>query len=230
MKKTLILLVICLISLSSKISYSQVNNIVSLDSLLWNPPHDLYDTANVLNRFHKIEVFSSLNSVSDSIIEKGIHITTNNEWQDILLFPLPDNPDTKVTEAYVSIFNQEFDTVLYFFANYRNLYFQSYIITTIDTFYSDTIIEQYLFGFGLNEISDLSLDVKIYPTIIDKEINISSDKYPINLSVIDLFGREVLRKEINNNRTIDLDFLKKGTYILKLKHKDTIINRKIIKK
>ncbi|MFA6662498.1 MAG: T9SS type A sorting domain-containing protein, partial [Bacilli bacterium] len=64
----------------------------------------------------------------------------------------------------------------------------------------------------------------------DKEINISSDKYPISLSVIDLFGREVLRKEIYNNRTIDLDFLKKDTYILKLKHKDAIINRKIIKK
>ncbi len=230
MKKTFLILVICLITLSSKFSYSQVNNTFSLDSLLWNPPHDLYDTANVLNAFHKIEVFSSLNSVSDSIIEKGIYITTNNEWQDILLFPLPDNPNIQVTEAYVSIINEEFDTILYFIPDYRTLYFQSYVITTIDTFYSDTIIEQYLFGVGLKEISDLSLDVKVYPTLIDKEININSDKYPISLSVIDLFGREVLRKEIYNNRTIDLDFLKKDTYILKLKHKDAIINRKIIKK
>ncbi len=80
------------------------------------------------------------------------------------------------------------------------------------------------------EIEANNNQIKIYPTIIDKEINISSDKYPINLSVIDLFGREVFRKEIYNNRTIDLDFLKKDTYILKLKHKDAIINRKIIKK
>ena len=230
MKKLSLILVICLIALSSKISYSQVNNTVSLDSLIWTLPQDLYDTANVLNKFHKIEVFSNLNSISDSIIEKGIYITTNNEWQDILLFPLPDNPNIKVTEAYVSIINEEFDTILYFIPDYRTLYFQSYVITTIDTFYSDTIIEQYLFGVGLKEISDLSLDVKVYPTIIDNELNISSEKYPISLSVIDLFGREVLRKEINNNRAIDLNFLKKGTYILKLQYKDAIINRKIIKK
>ena len=80
------------------------------------------------------------------------------------------------------------------------------------------------------EIEQDNNQITVYPTLIDKEINISSDKYPISLSVIDLFGREVLRKEIYNNRTIDLDFLKKDTYILKLKHKDTIINRKIIKK
>ena len=86
-----------------------------------------------------------------------------------------------------------------------------------------------LVTYGLDEIK-IDEEIKVYPTLIDKEINISSDKYPICLSVIDLFGREVLRKEIYNNITIDLDFLKKGTYILKLKHNETIINRKIIKK
>ena len=86
-----------------------------------------------------------------------------------------------------------------------------------------------LITYGLDAIK-INEDIKVYPTLIDKEINISSDKYPICLSVIDLFGREVLRKEINNNRAIDLDFLKKGTYILKLQHKDAIVNRKIIKK
>ena len=80
------------------------------------------------------------------------------------------------------------------------------------------------------EIEQDNNQIKVYPTIIDKEIHISSDKYPISLSIIDLFGREVLREEIYNNRAIDLDFLKKGTYILRLKHNDTIINRKIIKK
>ena len=227
MKKLFLILVICLITLSSKFSYSQVNNTFSLDSLLWNPPHDLYDTANVLNAFHKIEVFSSLNSVSDSIIEKGIHIKSDSEWTDI---PFYSFQDSMVTEAYVSIFNQEFDTIIYFIPNLMSLFFQSYIITTIDTFYSDTIIRTELVEVGLKEIPDFSLDIKIYPTLFDKEINISSDKYPINLSVIDLFGREVLRKEINNNKAIDLNFLKKGTYILKLQYKDAIINRKIIKK
>ena len=41
---------------------------------------------------------------------------------------------------------------------------------------------------------------------------------------------EKLRKKIINNRTINLNFLKKGSFILKLQHKDVIINRKIIKK
>ncbi|MDD4830086.1 MAG: T9SS type A sorting domain-containing protein [Bacteroidales bacterium] len=97
-----------------------------------------------------------------------------------------------------------------------------------DYIYSNTDSDCFI-TYGLDEI-EIDKEIKVYPTLIDKEINISSDKYPISLSVIDLFGREVLRKEIYNNRAIDLDFLKKGTYILKLKHKDTIINRKIIKK
>ena len=228
MKKLFLILVICLITLSSKFSYSQVNNTVRLDSLTNILPHNIpQDITDTLCMFHRIEIYSSLNSVSDSIIEKGIHIKSDSEWTDI---PFYSFQDSMLTEAYVSIFNQEFDTIIYFIPNLMSLLFQSYIITTIDTFYSDTIIEQYLFGVGLKEISDLSLDVKVYPTLIDKEINISSDKYPISLSVIDLFGREVLRKEIYNNITIDLDFLKKGTYILKLKHNETIINRKIIKK
>ena len=162
-----------------------------------------------------------------SIIEKGIHIKSDSEWTDI---PFYSFQDSMLTEAYVSIFNQEFDTIIYFIPNLMSLLFQSYIITTIDTFYSDTIIRTELVEVGLKEIPDFSLDIKIYPTLFDKEINISSDKYPINLSVIDLFGREVLRKEINNNKAIDLNFLKKGTYILKLQYKDAIINRKIIKK
>ena len=228
MKKTLILLTICLITLSSKFSYSQVNNTVSLDSLTNILPHNVpQDITDTLCMFHRIEIYSSLNSVSDSIIEKGIHIKSDSEWTDI---PFYSFQDSMVTEAYVSIFNQEFDTIIYFIPNLMSLFFQSYVITTIDTFYSDTIIRTELVEVGLKEISDLSLDVKVYPTLIDKEINISSDKYPISLSVIDLFGREVFRKEIYNNRAIDFDFLKRGTYILKLKHKDAIINRKIIKK
>ncbi len=228
MKKLFFILVICLITLSSKFSYSQVNNTVSLDSLTNILPHNVpQDITDTLCMFHRIEIYSSLNSVSDSIIEKGIHIKSDSEWTDI---PFYSFQDSMLTEAYVSIFNQEFDTIIYFIPNLMSLLFQSYIITTIDTFYSDTIIRTELVEVGLKEIPDFSLDIKIYPTLFDKEINISSDKYPINLSVIDLFGREVLRKEIYNNRTIDLDFLKKDTYILKLKHKDAIINRKIIKK
>lgn len=228
MKKLSLILVICLIALSSRISYSQVYNTVSLDSLTNILPHNFpQDITDTLCMFHRIEIYSSLNSVSDSIIEKGIHIKSDSEWTDI---PFYSFQDSMVTEAYVSIFNQEFDTIIYFIPNLMSLFFQSYIITTIDTFYSDTIIRTELVEVGLKEISDFSLDIKIYPTLFDKEINISSDKYPINLSVIDLFGREVLRKEINNNKAIDLNFLKKGTYILKLQYKDAIINRKIIKK
>ncbi|MEA5099457.1 MAG: T9SS type A sorting domain-containing protein [Bacteroidales bacterium] len=228
MKKIVIVLVICLITLSSKISYSQVNNIVSLDSLTNILPHDVpQDITDTLCMFHRIEIYSNLNSVSDSIIEKGIYIKSDSEWTNI---PFYSFQDSMATEAYVPIFNEEFDTIIYFIPNLMSLFFQSYTITTIDTFYSDTIIRTELVEVGLKEISDLSLDIKVYPTIIDKEINISSDKYPISLSVIDLFGREVLRKDINNNKAIDLYFLKKGTYILKLKYNDTIINRKIIKK
>lgn len=217
MKKTLLVLVICFIGLSSKVSFSQVSNIVSLDSLLYTTPF-------TVNDYHKIQVFSSFSSISDSIIEKGVFITTRGG--DIIFYDFTNTGE----EIHIPIFNQEFDTTFLFILEYRTLYFQSYAITIGDTLYSDTIMEQFIFGVGLDEVSNISLNVNLYPTIIEREVNISSDKYPISLSIIDLFGREVFRKDIFNNSSFDLDFLKKGIYISRFRYNDVIINRKIIKR
>ncbi|MCK9321501.1 MAG: T9SS type A sorting domain-containing protein [Bacteroidales bacterium] len=205
MKKVLFILVICLISLSSKICYSQedyVPPIVKIDSITQDFPQG-FNTS----------IFASFTQGTDSIIEKGLEI--KGVYSQSFL--------------HLSINNDNFDTTLFFIPEVEQYWVVAFVRTDTSIIKSDSSS----FLTASVDIPKTTLNnnsIKIYPTIIDKEINISSDKYPISLSVIDLFGREVLRKEIYNNRAIDLDFLKKGTYILKLKHKDTIINRKIIKK
>ena len=118
---------------------------------------------------------------------------------------------------------------------YPKIFYTGVIEKLLCYYYNDNVLYSnpefnYCNIVGINYTRKEENQIKVYPTLFDKEINISSDKYPICLSVIDLFGREVFRREIYNNKAIDLDFLKKGTYILKLKHNDAIINRKIIKK
>ncbi|NCC17556.1 MAG: T9SS type A sorting domain-containing protein [Bacteroidia bacterium] len=306
MKKVLLILVICLISLSSKISYSQVNKSILDTTKQWNTFRDYEYVTVAFTIIHKI----GEDTILDNKIYKKLYTNLYAIWQDTLmnnwtcdhliredsnivyLYFLRNNyfPDEEIIvynfnlnvgdefqepliigDEYYGLyrdFNSVVDSVdsveengtllkrIFFNTYYPEIGDYSFIwiegIGSLQGFLQSGLIYNYgysalscvkqgedyiytnperdcLVTFGLNEIK-INEEIKVYPTLIDKEINISSDKYPISLSVIDLFGREVLRKEINNNRTIDLDFLKKGTYILNLKHKDTIINRKIIKK
>ena len=73
-----------------------------------------------------------------------------------------------------------------------------------------------------NEIS-----VKLYPTIIDDVLNISSTDYPLNITLIDLFGREVLKETLFYDKTINTSSLKSGYYTCKLNSKN---NKTLIKK
>lgn len=205
MKKLSLILVICLISFSSKISFSQedcVPPIVKIDSITQDFPQG-FNTS----------IFASFTQGTDSIIEKGLEIR-GVYYQSFL---------------HLSINNDNFDTTLFFNPNPEQYWVVAFVRTDTSIIKSDSS----LFLTAGVDIPKVSLDynsIKIYPTIVEDMINVSSDSYPIRVRLIDLFGREVLRKEIFNNRTIDLDSLKKGTYILELQHKDTIINRKIIKK
>ena len=222
MKKLLLVLLLLIFGIKA---YSQT--LVTLDSIVETTESNPY----VVRTFF---IYSDLDdSVASTIEEKGILLDVHDvaflfdtvPAQDSIEFPLEIE-----SSIYLPIHNESFDTNLYFGSTDATILLQSYLIIGNDTIYNDSIFEIQLHHVGLKDIYNSNLNCKVYPTLIDKEININSDKYPISLSVIDLFGREVLRKEIYNNRTIDLDFLKKGTYILKLKYNDTIINRKIIKK
>jgi hypothetical protein len=222
MKKTFILLIILILGIKS---YSQT--LVTLDSIVEKTEANPF----VVRTFF---IYSDLDdSISSIIVEKGILLDVHDKAFLFDTVPAIDNIEFPLeieSFIYLPIHNEAFDTILYFGSTDATILLQSYLITGSDTIYNDSIFEIQLYHVGLEDVYNSNFSCKVYPTLIDKEINISSDKYPISLSVIDLFGREVLRKEINSNKAIDLGSLKKGTYILKLKHKDAIVNRKIIKK
>ena len=225
MKKVLLVLAILVMGFGIK-SYSQT--IVTLDSIVEKTEANPF----VVRTFF---IYSDLDdSVSSIIEEKGIFL---NVIRDVaLLFdtiPTQDNFAFFIEEEsllYLPIHNETFDTILYFGATDATILLKSYLIIDSDTVYNDSIFEIQLHHVGLEDVYNSNLNCKVYPTIIEREVSFSSDKYPISLSIIDLFGREVFRKDIFNNSSFDLDFLKKGIYISRFRHNDVIINRKIIKK
>ncbi|MBP1645027.1 MAG: hypothetical protein H6Q16_602 [Bacteroidetes bacterium] len=293
MKKTLIILSICLISLSSKISYSQSQNTIVDTNSIWSIYNELVIAESIPTSYyihlkgdtiidskHYIKVWTNNDlSLTDDIEFHALireenqktyvryyHSGMDSILGENLLYDFSlSNGDTFNLNIYEEVFsfnvcvdsiqiNNEMRKRIILSGNfisnmtwvekigcleagllYESLFGVGVIEKLLCYYYNDNVLYSnpefnYCNIVGINYPRKEENQIKVYPTIIDKEINISSDKYPISLSIIDLFGREVFRKEINNNRAINLDFLKEGAYIIKLKHKDNIIIRKIIKK
>lgn len=224
MKKALFILFVSLIGFGAK-TYSQTT--VSLDSIV--------DKITSFAYTRSIIFYSSLqDSTPSQVIEKGIVF---KPLVPLLLTDRIQYPDSIVNHfeldspiIFFPIINTEFDTILHFVFIDNIVYTNAYVITASnDTIYGDSTHVFYLNHVGLEDIANTNLEIKLFPTIIDKEVNINSDKYPISLSIIDLFGKEILQKQIFNPTSLDLGFLEKGIYISRFRYKDNIITRKIIK-
>lgn len=83
-----------------------------------------------------------------------------------------------------------------------------------------------IINVGLEDVNN-DISVKLYPTIVDDVLNISSTDYPLNITLIDLFGREVLKETLYYDKTINCNTLKSGYYTCKLTSKN---NKTLIKK
>ncbi|MEA4957657.1 MAG: hypothetical protein VB038_08010, partial [Methanobrevibacter sp.] len=74
---------------------------------------------------------------------------------------------------------------------YESLFGLGVIEKLLCYYYNDNVLYSnpefnYCNIVGINYPRKEENQIKVYPTLIDKEVNISSEKYPINLSVIDL--------------------------------------------
>ena len=102
-----------------------------------------------------------------------------------------------------------------------------YYVTLTDAYgcsvKSDTLVVSVI--TGLNEIEEKS-QVLIYPVPAKDYLNVSFEKldiYNTDISIYDLSGRLILRKQINSNlTTIPLSNLKAGNYILRLRQSDNV--------
>ena len=68
-------------------------------------------------------------------------------------------------------------------------------------------------GVNLDEITDLSSSVKVFPNPANDVIFITSDVEPSNLAVYDVFGKLIIEQESKTER-IDVSSLKSGVYFV----------------
>ncbi|MCX6233871.1 MAG: T9SS type A sorting domain-containing protein [Bacteroidetes bacterium] len=89
----------------------------------------------------------------------------------------------------------------------------------------------YVSGYGVDGYDEIDpLQVKIYPNPTGKKLVISSPYLFTSVELIDTQGKTYISKEGNKNFniTLDVNFLNSGVYVLKLRSKYQVINKKVI--
>jgi len=84
------------------------------------------------------------------------------------------------------------------------------------------------FSVGLNEMTQLE-SLSIYPNPTSETLTINGLENTALLSVVNLNGVQLLSKEISNGEEIDLSFLPKSIYILKIETTKGLITKRIVK-
>lgn len=102
-------------------------------------------------------------------------------------------------------------------------------------FYSTGIADSctYTYKWKPNDIDDVRFEnyIQIFPNPTKEklQVNVKSDNL-LTLQLFDLFGRQILFKNINSNTFLDLSELSKGFYLVTIKDQDRLIEiRKIFK-
>lgn len=209
MKKLLFILVLFSITYSSNIAYSQV---LKLDSLI--------EMNSDIEYTQKFVVYSSILNNSDSITEKGVLLTYSGTIP-LYRYCVGDS-------IFMPIYNNSFDTSIYFYYDYGYVRIQSYIKTSMNIIYSDSIAKAQLIGVGLNDISKRKLNAKIYPTIVRDVLKIETQDNDIKeLEIIDVLGRVIKSEFIYNNKQVNCSQLNSGIYNCIFTTKD---NKRVAKK
>lgn len=177
--------------------------------------------------YRKISIFSTVDIVDDSIIEKGIFMCRPDGLSSLLM--LSGQGFVNTDSLYLPINNTDFDTTVYFIPNLQWITLQSYVVTNNGIIYSDEIIDLHLPIIGLEDIEDDNMQVTIYPTLVDNMLNIESSQYPLCLSIVDVSGREVFSKIILSYQSINCNNLKRGIYYCIFRSKEKNVYKKMIK-
>lgn len=89
-------------------------------------------------------------------------------------------------------------------------------------------------NLATKEISSGNTKIKMYPNPVTDVLNISNSEgfSNANITITDMSGKNVLSKKSvsGNANSINVNFLAKGTYLVKIENKGSVINTKFIKK
>ncbi len=163
----------------------------------------------------------------ERIVTNVDSVEINEQWlkRITLKFGINSQYPTSIWIEGIGDILNGFNSIMYELYNFTCLYQDNELVYTYNTSYSNC-------GRNL-EIEDIYNDksIKIYPTVISDYINIEGYTYPLNIDIIDLFGRKVLSRN-TNDRIIDCSMLKSGVYFILIKNKlgHIVSKNKIIKK
>ena len=91
-----------------------------------------------------------------------------------------------------------------------------------------TFVEPYV---GIPNYGDDLSNLRIWPNPANNSLNVVSDNYPIDyITVMDLSGKILMRKNVGNNNTIlNVSHLPAGTYLLETVCKGEVSVEKFVK-
>lgn len=95
---------------------------------------------------------------------------------------------------------------------------------------TSTLSEVYTVTIDFSNIDKIDdSEYKIYPNPVKEGFYISGLSETVDLEIIDLNGKTLLRQVVSNGDYIPVDYLSKGIYILRINQNGVIIEKKIIK-
>lgn len=186
-------------------------------------------TANAKNIVVKDEVDISKFDISSLIPLNGSHnfvtrVTNPNVVEFIFEnIQLPFNDANN--DGYVSFKIKTKSTLTGgdSFSNTAKIYFD-YNAPIITNTYTTTVEST----LGISEIKNNKTEISIYPNPVKDLLYIRSDKEIIKTEIFDVSGR-ILSSVVVKNKSLDVNDLPKGQYIIKIFTKDSISNLKFFK-
>ncbi|MFA6201212.1 MAG: T9SS type A sorting domain-containing protein [Bacteroidales bacterium] len=219
MKKILLLaLVMFFITLFGSSAYSQ-DSVITIDSII----------VKYLDEFpnhYALNVCSSLD-MTNLIEEKGVLIKREGGSDQIGLYPDYFFQDS----IMIPIYNNDFDSLFCFAETGVYLSFWSYFKINGEIFFSNDSINQVIPLYGnIKDIAYKGINITVYPTIVRDFLNINAQEFPLQISIINLFGEEIYNKKIYSSTQINLLNIKSGIYCAMITAKDNrFMKVKIIK-
>jgi hypothetical protein len=88
-----------------------------------------------------------------------------------------------------------------------------------------------LYSVGLNEHTNINHKFKTFPNPVKDLFHLETENAEeLDISFMDVFGKEIRKEKIANTRSINVSDLKAGIYLLSIaKDKEVIYTTKIIK-
>jgi len=236
-------------------SLTSIGTVIDLKFLISDGTYSTYITKSIVIGVQILMTNQQVSTCSAMFYDDGGNFAIYNNSMNFVTTLLPASANNKIKVEFLS-YDVEYEPSCGY--DYLNIYDGNStsspligmycgtnspgIITSTDatgaltfSFHSDDFVtgngwEAIVSCVNINEVkeNENNNNVQIYPNPTSGIINLQVNENFTNISVTDVFGREVY-KTINKN-LIDISFLSNGIYFLKIKTNNEVLINKIVKK